>query len=464
MSTASRRPRRGERLELSVEDLDARGRGVAGHGRFRVTARGALPGSRVAVEVARVRGGVAEARVREVLDPGPHAVEPACPHVRHCGGCAFQRLAYPRQLELARDRIAATLAGAGFDTPVEPVVGMEVPWHYRNKMEYTFGARRFREEGEEADREADFALGLHAPGGHDKVIDLRSCALHFEGADELVAGVRELARARGLTPWDTRDHTGLLRYLVLRRGLRTGELLVQLVTSEDATETIDELARALLERHPGITTLVQGINSRPAATAVPERERVLHGPGVIHEEVAGRRFALSARSFFQTNTLAAERLFAGIAEEAALTGGERVADLYCGAGTIGIVLAEGAREVRGYEAVPEAVADARRNAALNDVPHATFVAGDVLASLEREAASPPDVAVVDPPRAGLEARMVPALARLGAPRLIYVSCNVDAAARDLPFLRMAGYRLARVRPYDLFPHTPHVEVVLTLLR
>ncbi len=312
----------------------------------------------------------------------------------------------------------------------------------------------------------DFALGMHSPGWHEKVIDLQHCAIHFEGADGLVATVRELALERGLSPWDTEEHTGLLRYLVLRKGERTGDVLVNLVTSEDAREVVDGLAAALLERHPEVTTFVHSINSRPASTAQAEHERVVFGPGVIHEEVGGLRYAISSQSFFQTNTLQAERLFEAIGEEAALDGDGLVFDLYCGAGTIGLALAAGAREIRGYEVVAPAIADARRNAVANGIEHATFIEGDVLQSLSDEGpqSTAPDVAIVDPPRAGLEPRMVPALARLGASRVIYVSCNVDAAARDLPFLRTAGYCLERVRPFDLFPHTPHVEVIFTLVR
>jgi len=465
VSTSPRRPRRGDRLDLDITELDERGRGLARLGRYRVAARGALPGSRVALEVVRVKGPRHEARVLEVLEPSPDAVEARCSHARYCGGCAFQDLDYSAQLAALRARVSAALGLAGFDVPVEPVVGMERPWGYRNKMEYTFGARRFREAEEEHGRATDFALGLHVPGMHDKVIDVRSCAIHFDGADALLGTMRELVVARGMTPWDTREHTGLLRYLVLRHGERTGETLVNLVTSRDDDAAVDELAAAFLERHPDVTTFVHSVNSRPASTAQAERERVVHGPGTIHEEVGGLRYAISAQSFFQVNTTQAERLFAAIREEAALDGGV-VHDLYCGAGTIGLALAPDAREVRGYEVVASAVADARVNAAANGVDHATFVEGDVLEALAAEDTrdAPPDVAVVDPPRAGLEARMVPALARLGAPRVLYVSCNVDAAARDLPYLRAAGYRLERVRPFDLFPHTPHVEALFTLVK
>ncbi len=400
----------------------------------------------------------------EVLEPSPDGGPAHCPHLRHCGGCAFQELAYPAQLRALRGAVEALVDPLGLGVPVEEVAGMQRPFAYRNKMEYTFGTRRFREDPSERGAPADFALGLHVPGRHEKVIDVQHCAIHFEGADELLAGMRDLCLERGLSAWDNRRHTGLLRYLVLRHGFRTGETLVNLVTSAEAEEEVDALAAAFLERHPQVTTFVHSVQSRPAATSQAEHQRVLHGSGRIHERVGQLLYGISAGSFFQTNTLQAERLFAAIAEEARVAGGT-LYDLYCGAGTIGLALAAEAGLVRGFEVVPSAVRDARANARENGIENAEFIEGDVLASLAREGgAGSPDVVIVDPPRAGLEARMIPALARLGAPRLIYVSCNVAAAAGDLPYLRAAGYRLERVRPFDLFPHTPHVEVIFTLVK
>lgn len=468
MSPSTRRPRRGDRLETTIDELDDKGRGVTRVGRFTVAARRALPGSRVSLEVVKAKGPRMEAKVVEVLEESPHRTEALCSHVENCGGCAFQELAYPVQLEVLRDRVGKVLAGVEIDTPVEPVVGMESPLHYRNKMEYTFASRRFREPGEDREQPADFALGLHPVGRYEKAIDLQSCAIHFEGADEIVRTVREWTHARGLEPWDVREHTGFLRYLVLRAGVRTGEILANLVTSRDEREPVDALGEHLQSVCPQVTTLVHTINSKIASTAIGESERVVYGPGVIHEEVKGLRYAISAGSFFQTNTVQAEKLFDAIAEEAALTGNERVYDLYCGAGTIGLALASKAAEVRGYEVVASAIQDARANAERNGIEGASFVEGDVLSSLDEERERgdvlPPDVAIVDPPRAGLAAKMVPALARLSAPRVVYVSCNVSSAARDLPFLKAAGYRVERVRPFDLFPHTPHVEVVFTLVK
>ena len=459
---------------MTIERLDERGDGlgsahalspeVTDEG-LSVAVRGSAPGERLAVELLRRKHGRLEARRVERLEAGPHLVPARCPHFGTCGGCAFQTVAYPLQLAELRRLAQETLARAELAVEVEPVLGMDDPWHYRNKMDFTFGARRWVEAHEPPGAPADFALGLHVAGRHDKVLDLERCAIHFRGADDLVGSARDLARAQGLEPWDLRAQRGLLRHLVLRRGMRTGEVLVDLVTAQDAPQAVETFAAAFVARHPEVSTFVQNVNTRPATVAVGERERVLFGPGTIREVVGGLTFTLSANSFFQTNTEQAERLFAIVGEEAEVEAGERVFDLYCGTGAIALSLARrGARAV-GFEAVPSAVRDARANARANGLSTAEFVEGDVLGALALSEARPaPDVVVVDPPRAGLHPRVIPQVAALGARRIVYVSCNVASAARDLQRLAAEGYALERARPVDLFPHTPHLEIVFRLSR
>ena len=348
-------------------------------------------------------------------------------------------------------------------------------WGYRNKMDFTFGSKRWVESGaieDETARPRDFALGLHAPGRHDKVLDVASCAIAFEAGEEIRTAARELARELELEPWDLLEHRGLLRHQVLRTGERTGEVLVYLVTSSGAgVERIPEYATRLVERCPAITTLVHGVRDAISSVAEGETDVVLHGPGFIREELGGVTFEVSARSFFQTNTAAAEGLFRVVAEEACVTHDEVLFDLYCGAGSIALLLAGSCREVWGFERVPEAVEDARRNATAAGIENARFVAGDVLETasatgLAELGAPAADVVVVDPPRAGLHpgvrAFLVERAAEGSGRRLVYVSCNPKAAAVDLETLVDGGFRVLRARPVDLFPHTPHVEVVFTL--
>ena len=472
-----RKPRRDDLLEAEVVALDRRGQSLARAGEYAVRMRGGAPGDRWRVRVRRRRGARIEADGVELLAPGPGRVTPRCAHAGRCGGCSFQHVAYPAQLEAKRGLVREALveAGLGGACGVEPVLGCPEPWAYRNKMEYSFGSRRWVEAGEPEGVDASFALGLHPPGFFSKVVDLSECPILFPGGEAILRSARELALEQGLTPWDVREHTGFLRHLMLRHGVHTDQVMVNLVTSaEDPARTAPYVA-ALLARHPEITTLVQTVHTGVASTSYGERELVLHGPGYIEEELLGVRFRISARSFFQTNTRQAERLFELVREEAAPTSEEVVHDLYSGAGTIALVLAPAVREVIAVEQVAEAVADARRNAERNGATNVRLLEGDVLALLAGEggaggASDPPaelprpDVCVVDPPRAGLHPKVPPRLLELAPRRIVMVSCNVHNGARDAAQLVAGGYRLTRVRPVDLFPHTPHVEVVLTLER
>jgi 23S rRNA (uracil1939-C5)-methyltransferase len=463
-----RLPRRDDELELEITALDPRGGSIGEAEGCRVHLRGGAPGTRVRVQVHKRRGRKVQARTLEVLEPSPDAVEARCSHFGTCGGCTWQDVRYDVQLaELGASAAARIRALPGCEeVPVDPVVGCEDPWRYRNKMDFTFASRRWVEEHEPEGVETEFALGLHVPRQHAKVLDVLRCDIQFAGGDAILASVRRIARAHGLTPWDLREHTGLLRHLVLRKGFATGEVLAYLVTSEEAPELIDPFAAELLAAHPEITTLVQGVTTRLSSVAVGDTERVLHGPGVIHEELGGLRFAISPGSFFQTNTRQAERLFEIVREEA-LAGGPAPAlvwDLYCGGGAIALALAGACGEVVGFEQVPAAVRDARRNAELNDAPHLSFVEGDVLEGLARHTGPAPDLVVLDPPRAGLHPDVVPAVCDLAPVRIVYVSCNLTAALRDLEALALRGWRVARARPVDLFPHTPHLECVFRLER
>ena len=463
-----RKPKRDDRLEVEVERIDERGLGVgrAEHesGEYRVALRRALPGERVAAQVLRRRGNKVEGRLLEVLRASAERMSPPCRHYGACGGCSLQDLRYAAQLDVKRGIVERALAAELVHVAVEPVIGGASPLRYRNKMDFTFGTRRWIEPGEAEGVQRNFALGLHPREQFRKVLDIEACEIQPEPFDAILASARRLALEQGLSAWDLVQHAGLLRHVVLRRSVATGEILVQLTTSSEAPELVGPFVSALLAAHPEITTLVQAINSRGATVATGERELVLHGSGSIREKLAGLWYRVSAASFFQTNTAQAERLVEVTLEEARLSGSERVLDLYCGAGTLTLPLARRAAHVHGVELVEAAVADARRNAEENGIGNVTFSSGDVLAWFGSAGAIECDVAVVDPPRAGLHPKVVELLARVPARRMVYVSCHIGSAARDIAALAPAGWRATRARPVDLFPQTPHVECVLTLER
>jgi 23S rRNA (uracil1939-C5)-methyltransferase len=447
---------RDQELELSIDSLAYGGNGVARLNGFVVFVRRGLPGDLVRARVTKVKRNHAEALAVEVLRPGPKRVEAPCAHYPACGGCRFQDLAYEAQASAKEEQVADALRRIGglAEAPLEPIEPAVERFHYRNKLEYSFTASP-----------SGPALGFHKAGRWDEVLEIDRCWLTTELGNALRDAVRDWARAEGLEPYDQAGQTGYLRHLVVREGRNTGQALVQLVTAPGERFDRDELVE-VLRRFPEVRSIHWAVNDSPAeVTNLPST--LLWGEEAIEEELGGLRFRVRPNAFLQTNTAMAERLYALVGEFAGLSGAETVYDLYCGIGTIGLTLASRALTVWGVEVSEESVACALENAELNGISNAGFFAGEVGASLEelRDRAGPPDVAVVDPPRAGLSGKALRRLARLSAARIVYVSCNPTTLAGNVKDLaRDWGYRLERARPLDMFPHTPHVETVALLRR
>ncbi len=464
-----RKPRYGDLFEVELETIDTRGRpwGWIEHesGRFKAFVDGALPGDCVRASVVRRRRSELELRLVELLRASSQRTSPRCAHFGVCGGCRFQHLEYDAQLALKRAWIARhfELARIALDDLCE-VVPCATPWRYRNKMDFSFSARRWIAPDEPQGVDASFALGLHPREQHSKVLSIEACPIQFEAADAIVNDARRLALEQRLSAWDDRTHVGLLRHLVLRTSRATGEVLVQLTTSSAEPELIEPYVRALLEAQPAISTLVQCVSERAASVAGGEHEIVWLGSGKLRERLAGLRFEISSSAFFQTNTEQAERLVECALEELSAARDERVLDLYCGAGAFSLPLARCAGQVLGVELSESAVRDARRNAELNAISNVRFECGDAAQWLGAAGAGEFDALLVDPPRAGIHPKALAVLSAARARRLVYVSCNPQSAARDAAVLAANGWRALRARPVDLFPHTPHVECVFTFER
>jgi 23S rRNA (uracil1939-C5)-methyltransferase len=448
------RPERGSELELTVADLAFGGAGVARLDGYVVFVSGAVPGDRVRALVTRARRDYAEGRAIEVLDPGPDRVAPLADHP----GAPWQVLRYERQLEAKQAHVDDALRRLGrldgFE--LEPIVPAESQWRYRNKLEYSFGA----------DDSGRLVCGFHAPGRFDRIEPLRDCLLASPEGNRARRQVLDWCRAEGLAPYDRRRGEGLLRNLVVREGRRTGQIQVRMVTSPasqagGAPPRAEALAGAV--RCDG---LLWTETDSMGETTAGGRTRVLAGNAQLEEEVAGLRFGISPQVFFQTNTETAERLYAVAADYAGLDGFERVFDLYCGIGTLGLTLSPRAAELWGLEIVEEAVDDAIGNAARNEIDNAGFFAGDVRLALRELGArvGRPDVIVVDPPRAGLSKKVVRRIVEAAPARLVYVSCNPTTLAPNAAQLADAGWTLRRVRAVDMFPQTPHIECVALLER
>ena len=456
-------------LEFEVEKFADRGKSLARIDGQVVFVPGAVPGDRIRARVIRKKKRYAEARIEELLVPSELRTTPRCFYFGTCGGCKWQHVTYEAQLEAKREGVKEALehhAGiTGVD--VRPTIGSENRYFYRNKMEFSFSAERWLtsteiESGQEFD--TNFALGLHVPGSFYKVLDLNECHLQSPRSAELVNALRGMVKEHGWKPWDIRAHTGFLRHLVIRIGERTGEWMVNLVTSHFDEERMDQVAAFLKESFPEVVTFVNTINSTVAQTAFGEKTHIIFGDGVIHDQIGERTFEIASNAFFQTNTGQAERLYEVARDFAALKPDDLVYDLYCGAGTISLFIAPYVRRVVGIELVEEAVRNAEVNAKANGVDNCTFVRGDMLALFNEqfvEKHGRPDVLIVDPPRAGMHPKVVQRIAALRPERLVYVSCNPLTQARDLKELHHL-YEVEAVQPVDLFPHTHHVENVVGL--
>ena len=453
----AQRPRRDDIVELRIEGVAHGGAGVGRMHRYVVFVEGAFPGELVRAEVFRSKRDYANARAVEVLEPSPDRVPQRCDHGgRPCPGSPWQELRYERQLELKHELVGDAMRRLGhlegFD--LEPIVPAAEPWRYRNKMEYSFGNS---DDGR-------LALGFHRRGRWDVVDDVRDCMLASERSNAVRNLVRDWCRERGLDALDRRTREGFLRNLVVREGRRTGELQVRLVTADGQFEH-EELCSAVVTEYPGADVLWTRTDRLAEVTQGGETE-VLAGSAVLHEELCDLRFRISPEAFFQTNTETAELLYGLARDYAQLSSSERVYDLYCGIGTLSLTLALRAGEVWGLDVVHDAIADAIENARINEIDNIHFFAGDVRDAIAplAERAPRPDVAVIDPPRAGLSQKVVRRLLESNPGRIVYVSCNPTTLAPNARQMVDAGYRLVKVRPVDMFPHTPHIECVALLER
>jgi 23S rRNA (uracil1939-C5)-methyltransferase len=467
-------PKSGDEIELTIESMSGDGGTVARHEGMVYFVEDAVPGDRVRARIRSVKKNFTQARAVAILAPSPLRVDPRCRHFGVCGGCRWQHLAYDAQLDFKRRRVEdAFVRIGGFASPeVLPVIGCESPWFYRNKMEFTFSGRRWltREEMEKKEEEVESVyLGLHVPERYDKVVDLEECWLQSELSSAILASIREVARGWNLTVYNTEVHQGFLRHLVIRQAKQTGEVMVNLVTSTDWPEAMENLTKLLVSHFPEITTVVNNITSRKSMVALGEVEKIYHGPGYIRERLGGHLFHISANSFFQTNTLQAERLYGVAKDFAGLTPSDVVYDLYSGTGTIALFLSEAVERVVGIEMAESAIRDAGQNARLNKIPNCYFLQGDLKTRMTTDSEwlsehPKPSVIVADPPRSGMHEKVVEKMIRLAPRTIVYVSCNPSTQARDAKLLAEGGYNLKKVQPVDMFPHTDHIEAVALFTR
>lgn len=372
-----------------------------------------------------------------------------CPHRKKCGGCQLQNLSYERQLSFKQVKVIKLL---GRYHHVCEIIGMKNPYYYRNKVQAAFGERR-----------GQIISGVYQSSTHN-IVPVDSCMIEDQKADEIIVTIRKLLKSFKLRAFDDVTMKGFLRHVLIKRGFSSGEIMVVLVTAVMDFSKQSQFINALLSRHSEITTIVQNVNNKRTSLVLGEKSRVLYGNGYIEEELCGFKFRISPKAFYQINPIQTEVLYKKAIEYAELTGNETVLDAYCGTGTIGIFASKNAKKVVGVELNPDAICDAKINAKLNNVGNIDFVCADAGKFMVEAAdfGAEYDVVIMDPPRAGASLEFLRSLVTLAPKKIVYISCNPETQARDLSFLTRKGYKVRRIQPVDMFPHTEHVETVVSL--
>ncbi len=429
---------------------------------------GAVPGDVVDVFITKNKKDWAEGKAIKFHEYSKERTEPFCKHFGICGGCKWQMLPYQKQLEYKQQEAEQVLKRIGkVELPeILPIIGSDKTIYYRNKLEFTFSNKRYL-TSEEINKSKEIpqenALGYHAPRIFDKIIDITECWLMDDVNNFIRNSIRFYAQENNLSYYDIKEHKGFLRNVILRY-TTTGELMVNIVVGYDDATEIKKFADFLLKKFPAITTLLYTLNHKWNDSINDLEPQIYYGKGYVMELLETFSFKISPKSFFQTNTKQAEKLYGIVRNFAALTGAETVYDLYCGTGSIGIFLSKQAKKIIGVDVIAQSIEDAKENAAINHLNKCEFFAGDVIDICNEAffaAHGKPDVVITDPPRAGMHDKLIKKLLEIAAPKIVYVSCNVATQARDISLLS-EKYTVEKLQPLDMFPHTHHIECVALL--
>jgi 23S rRNA (uracil1939-C5)-methyltransferase len=463
-----------KRKNIILENIPVTGYAAEGKSLSRVEGKvifieGAVPGDVADVLIKKNRKDWAEGKAVTIKEFSKERVQPFCIHFGICGGCKWQMLPYEKQLEYKQQEAIDAFKRIGKLTKISmlPIIGSENTIHYRNKLEFTFSNKKFLTPHQLEDLQDNAwpggALGYHVPKLYDKIIDIYECWLMDDVNNAIRNTLRDFSAENNYSYYDIKEHKGWLRNIIIRNST-TGELMVNIVFAYDDKKEREKMCNHLLEKVPSITTLLYTINAKWNDTIYDIPTNVVSGKGYIHEKLGDFSFKISSKSFFQTNTKQAERLYNVVKDFSALTGNEIVYDLYCGTGSIGIYLSGQAKKIIGVDVIDDAIKDAKENAALNNLKCTSFFCGDVIEICNDDFFNEhgtPNVIIVDPPRAGLHAKLVQKLLEIAPARIVYVSCNVATQARDLQLLS-EKYLVEKVQPVDMFPHTHHIECVAEL--
>ena len=476
--------KKGDLLELDITGYAFEGKGVAkiikevhtqdesAVKKFVVFVDGSYPGDKVVAQIRKVRSSYAESKVKEIIIKSSLRVKANCKYFGVCGGCKAQNLNYEEQIKFKEEQVKDIFERIGGfkEFEIEPIIPAEKIFFYRNKMEYSFAEKRWLSEDEISSMQEipdkDFALGLHIPGMYDKVLDIDGCWLQSEVSNDILNFTRDFFKNRQILPYSPQKHTGFLRNLVIKQSFLKNDLMINLVVSEENERLFSQFKDELLIRFREITTIVYNINKKLSQVAYGNYEIVSYGSGFIYDLIGESEFRISANSFFQTNTAQAANLFLTALGYAEFNGNEIVYDLYSGAGTIPIFISKNVKQIYGFESVESAIEDAKVNVGLNNIKNFEPMLVDLNKSfipiIDEKKIPKPDVIIADPPRSGMNPKTVKDILALMPQKIIYISCNPATQARDIKLLCDGGYKLIKLRPVDMFPHTFHIENVALL--
>lgn len=445
--------KKNDRVTVFIEDLTHDGAGVAKVDGYPLFVQGGLPNETAEIHVLKTLKNYGFAKIAKIVEPSPDRVQAPCPVFDQCGGCQLQHFSYEGQLKWKQKMVENVMKRLGkLDVVVHPTKGMEDPWNYRNKAQIPFGTNG----------EAPIA-GFYKTKSH-AIVDTDRCMIQTAEADAILEGLKPRLWALGLTPYNEKTKKGILRHVVVRKAYATGEVMVVLVTKKRKLPEKIATINAIRELVPNVTSIMQNLNGQDTNVILGSETTLLWGKEVINDKIGDVSFEISARSFYQVNPVQTKVLYDQALTYANLTGKETVIDAYCGIGSISLFLAKQAKSVLGVEIVPQAIEDAKRNAAINGFDNTEFVAGaaeDVIPRWYKEGKSA-DVLVVDPPRKGCDEALLTTILEQKPSKVVYVSCNPATLARDLRILEDGGYKTKEVQPVDMFPHTAHCEAVAWL--
>jgi 23S rRNA (uracil1939-C5)-methyltransferase len=448
--------KKGQVLEGTIERVIFPNKGIVKVEDKEIVVKNGIPGQKVQFSINKIRKGKCEGRLLEVIEKSPIEIEAKCPHFGKCGGCLYLNMSYEDQLKLKEKQVKELLDGVCEDYEFEGIIGSPEQWSYRNKMEFSFG---------DEIKDGPLALGMHKRGSFHDIVTVNQCKIVDNDYNLILACVLNYFKSKGVSFYHKMRHEGYLRHLLIRKGVKTREILIDLITSTQMNPELGDLVEEILKLplENKVVGILHTLNDSLADVVRNDETKILYGEDYFYEELLGLRFKISPFSFFQTNSLGAEVLYSLAREYVGETKDMTIFDLYSGTGTIAQMLAPVAKKVIGVEIVEEAVEAARVNARLNDLDNCEFIAGDVLKVIDG-IEEKPDLIVLDPPRDGIHPKALDKIIEFGVDRIVYISCKPTSLVRDLVVLQERGYEVVRGEAVDMFPGTVHVECVCLMTR